>query len=137
ICPIVLFARELKCRNARDVGAKSQNLQVEHQLGVIGKLGRNTHRPFEVGSWRIRGRTLRTLDLPLDIADTLEIVIQASAIGSAHTLLESCDVHAERIQQASAIAQSGTASGGVAALAEQTLEDDARMRLGRKGRRRR
>ena len=83
-------------------------------------------------------RLLGTLDLTLDLTHTVEILIQAHAIGNAHALLEPGDVLGERIEQACSIAQRGAARVRIAALAEQALEDDSRMRLGRKrGRRRR
>ena len=83
-------------------------------------------------------RLLGALDLTLDLTHTVEILIQARAIGNAHALLEPGDVLSERIQQACPIAQRGAARVRIAALAEQALEDDSRMRLGRKrGRRRR
>src|SRR5215831_14401281 len=137
ICTIVLLARELECNDARDVGLKSQNLQVEHQLRVVGKFRGDTDRPIEIRRFGIRSRSLRTLDLTFHVTNAIEILIHANAIGNADTLLELGNVDAERIQQASSIAQSRAARGSVAALAEQALEDDARMRLGRKRSRRR
>src|SRR5215470_4362020 len=134
---IVLFARELECDDARDIRLKSQNLQIKHQLRVISKFRRNTYRSIEIAQLGIRCRVLGTFDLPFDLTNTIEILINTHAIGNAHALLEPRDVHAERVQQTSSIVQSRAARGGIAALAEQALEDDARMRLGRKRSRRR
>ena len=134
---IALLARELERDDARDIRLERQNLQVEHELRVIGERGGNAHRPIQIGHRVVRRRCLGTLDLPLDLANAVEILIDAHAIGHAHALLEPRDVFAERIEQAGATAQRRAARGRVAALAEQALEDDARMRLGRKRRRRR
>src|SRR5438067_417089 len=103
---IVLLARELECDDARDVRLKSQNLKVEHELRVIGELCGNAYRPIEVAQLGIQCRMLGALDLTLDLTNTIEILIHAHAIGNAHALLEPRDVHTERVQQASSIAQS-------------------------------
>ena len=135
---IALLARELERDDARDIRLERQNLQIEHELRVIGERGGNAHRPIQVGHRVIHRRGLGTLDLPLDLANAVEILIDANTIRDAHALLEPRDVSAERIEQAGAAAQRLAARGRVAALAEEALEDDARMRLGgERGRRRR
>src|SRR6266404_2374403 len=135
---VALLARKLECDDARDIRLKGQNLQIEHELRVVGERRRDPYRPIEVGHLVVRYRLLGALDLTLDLTNTVEILIQAHAIGNAHALLEPRDVPGERIQQACSIAQRRAARGRIAALAEKALEDDARMRLGRKrGRRRR
>jgi hypothetical protein len=105
---------------------------------VIRERGGHSHRPIQVRQRVIRRRGLGTLDLPLDLANAVEIMIDSNTIGDAHTLLEPRDVSAERIEQAGAAPQCLAARGRVAALAEKALEDDARVRLGRErsGRRR-
>src|SRR5215510_1609885 len=134
---LVLFARELECDDARDIRLKSQNLQIEHELRVVGKLRGDAYRSIEVAQFGICCRVLGAFDLPFDLTDTIEILINAHAIGNANALLEPRDVHAERVQQTPSIAQPRAARGSIAALAEKALEDDARMRLGRKWSRRR
>src|SRR5437763_14422803 len=127
---IVLLARELECHDARDVGLKRQNLQIEHELRVIGKFRGDSDRPVGVGSLWIRSRALSPLDLTLHITNAVEILIPAGAIRSAHALLELRDIHAERIQETSSIAQPRAARRRIAAFTEQAFEDDSRMRLG-------
>src|SRR5262245_12120642 len=129
---IVLLARQLECDDARDIRLERQNLQIEHELRVVGKLRGDSYRPIDIAQLWIQRRTLRTLDLALDFTNAVEILIHAHAIGNAHALLQPCNVHAEGIQEASPIAQSLAARGGITALAEQAFEDDARMCLGRK-----
>src|SRR5439155_9975129 len=46
---IALLARELEGDDARNVCLEGQNLQVEHELGVVGERRRDSDRPVEVG----------------------------------------------------------------------------------------
>src|SRR5882724_9134748 len=119
---IALLARELECDDARDIRLKGQNLQVEHELRVVGKRRGNAYRPIEVGRLVVPYRLLRTLDLTLDLANTVEILIQACTIRNAHALLKPREVLSERIKQACPIAQRRLARGRISALAEQALE---------------
>src|SRR5262249_23130367 len=93
---------------------------------------------IEIDQFGICSGALRTLDLALHVVNVVEILIEASPIRSAHVLLEFRDVHTERIQQTSSIAQFCAARRSISAFVEQPLEDDARMRLSgeRCGRRR-
>src|SRR6266568_2122536 len=106
---IALFARELECDDARDIRLKGQNLQVEHELRVVGERRGNTHRPVEIGRLVVRHRLLGALDLTLDLTHTVEILIQAHSIGNSHPLLEPGDVLGERIKQACPITQRSAA----------------------------
>ena len=130
---IAQLARELERDDPRDVRLERQNLQIEHELRVIGECGGDADRPIEVGHRVVHRPGLGTLDLPLDLANAVEILIDANTIGHAHALLEPRDVFAERIEQARPAAQRRAARGRVASLAEQALEDDARMRFGGSG----
>src|SRR5262245_45650188 len=123
---IVLFTRELERDNARDVRLESQNLKVEHKLNVVGEFRGNAYRPFRIGLLGIGRRMLGPLDLTLYFTNTVEILFHTPAVGNADALLESRDVHAERVEQASTIAQPFTPRGRIAALTEQALEDDPR-----------
>src|SRR2546429_416049 len=135
---IALLARELECDDAGDIGLKGENLQVEHELRVVGEDRGDPYRPIEVWGLVFRYGFLGAFDLTLNLTNTVEILIEAHPIGDAHALFKLCDVPGERIKQACSIAQRRTARGRIAALAEQSFEDDARMRLGGKrgGRRR-
>src|SRR5215475_7043407 len=118
---IVLFARELECDDARDIRLKSQNLQIEHELRVVGKLRGDAYRAIEVAQLGIHCRVLGTLDLTLNLMNTIEILIHAHAIGNSHALLEPRDVRAERVQQTPSIAQPRAARGSITPLAEKAL----------------
>src|SRR5438128_10318167 len=77
---IGLLARELECDDARDIRLKGQNLQVEHELRVVGERRGDPYRPIEVGHLVVQCRSLATLDLTLDLANAVEVLIQAHAI---------------------------------------------------------
>src|SRR3981081_26828 len=94
---IGLLTRELECDDARDVRLKGQNLQVEHELRVVGESRGDPPRPLEGGGLVFRYRFFGALDLTLDLTNAVEILIQAHAIGNAHALLEPRNVPGERI----------------------------------------
>src|SRR5262245_37613258 len=94
---VVLLARELEFDDARDVRLKGENLQVEHELRVIGELRGDSYRPVDVGHLRILRSAFGTLDLSLHLANTIQILIHTHAIGNAEALLELRNVHAERV----------------------------------------
>src|SRR5258705_3604993 len=85
---IALLARELERNDARDIRLKGQNLQVEHELRVVGERRGNAHRPIEIGRFVVRHRLLAPLDLALHLAYAIEILIQARAIRGAHSPLD-------------------------------------------------
>ena len=64
---IALLARELEGDDARDVRLEGQNLQVEHELRVVGERRGNADRPIEIGRLVVRHRLLGALDLTLDL----------------------------------------------------------------------
>src|SRR5213596_1960402 len=85
---IALLARELECDDAREIRLKGQNLQVEHELRVVGERRGNTYRPLEIGRLVVRHRLLAPLDLALHLPYAVEILIQARAIRGAHSPLD-------------------------------------------------
>ena len=104
---------------------------------MIGVGRRHADRPIEIRQ-RLVGRAgFRLLDAALDLADGLEILADPGAILGSELRLQARDVVAHRVEQAGPSPQRGAPIGRAAALAEQPLEDDARMRLGRERRRRR
>src|SRR5262245_46432531 len=128
---IVVLTRKLEADHTRDIPLKGQNLQVVHELGMVGERGRNSHGPVEVGRFVIRYRFLAALDFTFHLTNALEILIQPGVIGSAYLSFDPRDAPGQGVQQALTIAQRCAALGRIAALAEQTLEDDARVRLRR------
>ena len=103
---------------------------------MIGKRGRDTHRPIHIGH-QVFGRSgFCALDLALDLANGVEVLIDANAVGRPDFPFEPRDIVAERIEQAAPIAQCGATAAGAVALAEEAFEHDPRMGLGRKRRRR-
>ena len=96
---IALLARELERDDARDVSLERQHLEIEHQLRVIGERRGDAHRTIQVGRRVVHRTALGALNLPLDLADALEVLIDANAIGSAHALLEPPDVFHDLVEQ--------------------------------------
>src|SRR6185369_14564815 len=70
---IALLARELERDDARDVRLKGQNLQVKHELGVVGERRGNAYRPLEIGSLVVRHRSLAPLDLTFDLTYGVQV----------------------------------------------------------------
>src|SRR6516165_2329451 len=68
ICTIALLACELECDDACDVRLKGENLEVEHDLGVVGECRGNAYRPIEIGRLVFRHRLLGALNLTFDLA---------------------------------------------------------------------
>ena len=78
---VTQLARQLEGHDPRDVRLKRQDLQVEHQLRVVGKRRRDTHRPIQIGHGIVRRPRFGALDLALDLANAVEILIDANAVG--------------------------------------------------------
>ena len=72
---IVLLARELECHDARDVGLKRQDLQIEHEFRVIGKFRGDSDGPLEVWNLWIRSRALSYLALIAGVALAILLVV--------------------------------------------------------------
>src|SRR5437016_3356111 len=133
---VIELARQLEADNPSDVGLKRQDLQVEQELRVVGERRRDTYRSLKVGHRIFGNPCLSVLDLALDLANAVEVLIDANTVGYPHSPLEPRDIVVERIEQAAPAAQRRAPSGGGPAFAEEALEHDAWMRLGGKGRRR-
>ena len=135
---VAQLARELERHDAGDVALERQHLQVEHQPRVVGERVGHAHRAVEVGEQVVAGRRLRPLNLPLHLADAVEILLDPGPVGRPDRALEPRDVLAERVEEAGPALERGLALLGGAALAEEPLEHDAGMGLGgQRGRRRR
>ena len=78
---------------------------------------------------------LSPLDAALDFADGIEIVADLAAVAGAELVSESRDVLLDPVEQAGAFAQRGAAVRDAAALAEEALENDARVGFGGERRR--
>ena len=131
------LAGELEGHHAGHVRLHRQHLQVEHQPRVVGIRGRHAGRPVEIRQLIVRRRRFRLLNAALDLAHGVEILADAHAIGGAEPALQPGDVVANPVEQAGAFAQRHPPIGRAAAVAEQPLEDDARMCLRGQRRRRR
>ena len=132
----VQLASEHERRDARDVGAVGQPLQLVHQLHVLVEplrhaLGTIQRRQLGLGT------VLDGLDSPFDLADRIDVFRQLGAVGRSEPPLQTGEVLEHRIENALVLARLGGAPRRGAAVAEQPLEHDARIVLGRQRRRRR
>src|SRR5689334_16401679 len=93
--------------------------------------GRHTDGSIQIRQPGIRSRSFRLLDPPFHLADRVEILRNAIAIRWTDILLQPCDVRPYPIEQTGIAVQLCPALCGTAAVAEQPLESNARMRLGR------
>ena len=96
---------------------------------MIAEGSRNPHWTLEVGLKILRARRLGKLNLPLDLADAVQILLDANPITCPHHTLQTPDVFVKRIQQAGPAPEPGLAFGEAAAIAEETLEDEAGVRF--------
>src|SRR6476620_9046940 len=85
---IALLPGELERDDTRDICLKGQNLEVEHELGMVAERRGNAYRPFKIGRLVLRHRLLAPLDLTLHLPYAVEIMIEARTIGNAHALLD-------------------------------------------------
>src|SRR4051812_1358827 len=81
---IALLPRELERDDSRDIRLKGQNLEVEHELGVICERRGDAYWAFEIGRLVLRHRLLAPLDLALHLPYAVDILIEARTIGNAH-----------------------------------------------------
>ncbi len=72
---VALLTRELEGSDPRDVRLEGENLQVEHQLRVIGELRRHAHRPIEVRRLVLGDGLFGPFDLTLDLAHALDVLL--------------------------------------------------------------
>ena len=124
------FARHLERDDSRDVGLHREHLQVEHQLDVLLPRCRSRQRTIEVGHL-VDALLLGFLNPPLDLANGIEILVdlacdrrrRASAEGSPSLRdTASSMLPFRRCSPAHLL--------GAAAVAEQSLEQHARIRFG-------
>src|SRR5262249_10840181 len=81
---IALLARELECHDAGDIGLKGEDLQVEHELRVVGERRGGPYRSIEVRSLVFRHGLFGAFDLTLNLTNTVEILIEARPIRDSH-----------------------------------------------------
>ena len=94
-------------------------------------------RPLQRRQRRLRRLLLGLLDAPLDLAHGVEILAHPAAVGGAEPAFEPRHVVDDPVENAGVAAQLGAARVGRAAVAEQPLEQHARVGFGRQRRGRR
>ena len=128
------LARHDQREHARDVAAEGQQLQVEHELRVLLEAGGNANRT--VGQLdRFLEAGLRVLNALLHFAHRIQVLAHLRRVGAAERRRERTGFLEHRVEQAALLLDAGAPLLGAAAVAEEALEDDARVELGHVGRR--
>src|SRR5687767_12940237 len=92
--------------------------------------GRHADGPVEVRQLRVSSFGFGFLDAALDFANGIEVVADLRAVRCAELVLQAGDVGTNPIEQARALLELRTAVGSAAAVAEEPLEGNTRMRFG-------
>jgi hypothetical protein len=131
------LARQLERHDARHVALHRQHLKVEHQPGVVRVRSGHANRAVEVRQRVLANIPLGPLDAPLYVAHGFEIMVHFGAIRRPEFPAQAGHVVFDEVQQAGPAAERGLPVGLAAPFAEQHLEHQPRVRLGRQRRRRR
>ena len=127
------LARHDQREHARDVAAERHQLQVEHQLGVFLEAGGNADGT--VGQLdRFLEAGFRVLNALLDFADRIQVLAQLGGVRAAERRGQRTCFLQHRIEDAALLPDAGAPLLGAAAVAEEALEDHARVDLGHVGR---
>ena len=135
--PPARLARHLRAAHARDVGLERQHQHVLQQADVLLVVVGDAGRLIDLRQRRGAVGLLGALDPALDRADRLQVLVDRCAVLHADAPLEPVDGIGHRVEDAAVGLHLLEPRLDAAAVAEQTLEDDARIALvGQRGRRR-
>ena len=137
IRPEVQLAPEHERHDARDVGAEREPLQLVHQLDVLVEPLRECPPAGRASGSSDGAALLDALNPPLDLTHGVDVVGDLRAIAGPSALLQPRQIRHHRVEDAAVLARLRQPLRRRAAVAEQPLEDDARIVLGRQRRRRR
>src|SRR6186997_259170 len=96
--------------------------------------GRNADRAIEVRQRIVRSVGFRFLDAPLHFTNTLQVQVHPRTVRGAEVSLQPRDVLIESVEQAGLFPQRRAPFSAAPTFAEETLEDDSRMRFRRQWR---
>ena len=116
----------------RQVGLEGEELQVEHQLQVVLEDRRRALRLPQLRQLQVV-LLLRPLDPPLDVAHRLGVLVELHLVVHAEFALQVGELAGHRVEQALVLAhpRQTRLAVGAAAVAEEGLEDRARIPLHR------
>ena len=131
-----LLAADHERDDPRHVRLIGEDHQVEHEPRVLLVGQRNARRRRDRRQLAV-GLLLGELDAPLDAADGLEVLVELPAVVGGEARLEMADLPLHRVEDAPLLLDAAATRLGarVAHVAEQALEDDARVGLARHRRR--
>jgi len=124
--------------DARRVGLERDELQIEHQVDVLGVQHGNAGRLVD-GRLEARHVFLGLLDALLDLADRRQVFVELASIRRTEIRREPRRALADEVEDAPAVLHAARARLGREAgvdVPEQPLEDEARVRFRRHGGRR-
>src|SRR5690606_4456874 len=104
---------------------------LEHQRHMLVEALGDAARASEVRYPGIDADALDGLDTALDLAQRREVIVDLPAIGRAERACEAREILADRVEDAAVLMRERHALLGGAAVAEQALEDEPRIILGR------
>ena len=131
-------AAELEREDARRVGGKRHCLQIEHQLDVLlERIGHADRRAGQLARLAALVRLLHLLDAALDLADVVQVIRQARAIGGAQLAAQIANRLGDEIEDALIVLAPRPPRFGGGPDAEQLIEHrariaDHRQRIGRR-----
>ena len=120
------LARKDHREHSRDVGLPGKRDQIEHHLCVFIKRIGHIDRPF--GKFdRVRALLLRVLNALLDFAHRIHVFVQLRVISVSQRFRQRIHFLGDRIENAPGVLHASQALSRASTVAEQALEDDARM----------
>ena len=132
---VAQLARHHEGRDARDVRLERHGHQVVHHVDELAEFIRQ--RRWRC-SYRRRGLALHLLDARLDLADILQVVVEAAPVGRAQAALQPLGLARHGVQHAAPVLQARGPLGGVTDCpAEHPIEDGPGTHFHRQRRRRR
>ena len=123
------FTRHLERDDAGDIGLEGEHLEVEHQPDVVFPHRRHACRTIEIGQ-RCGIALFGALDASLDLAHGIEVLADANTIACTELAPQSSQIVRHPVEDAAALLELGASCLGASAIAEQPLENDARIGVG-------
>ena len=137
IRPSAQLARDLERDDAGDVGLEREEVQVEHQPGVVVELVRDADRLLDRGDRGGLRLPFRALNALFDVADGGQVLVDRRPVVAAEAPAQPRHVLDREVEDAAVLPHPREPLRRRAALAEHPLEHRARIALHRHRRRRR
>src|SRR3989442_2149594 len=123
------FMTEDEGANPRHVTLKSEDLQIDHQFGVVGKVVWDSNRLLDLRQLP-RRLLLRKLDSPLNASDSIGILIELEAIRFSDRPHQPFQILRNPVEYAAILREACGAFDGIRTVTVQPLENRTRPVLG-------